>query len=213
MGLNEESIWSGNYYDKNNTDAAKYLQQIRKLIIDGYHKEAEELIRCNMLGQYNESYLPLGNLFIEFLHGDEITEYERSLNLENSIISIGYHVGGNFYQREYFASYPSKAIIMKFTCDKPLLDLNISFQSELKYSQEYRDTSIYMKLKCPEHVDPEYVKDSTNPVIQGSRGMDINADIEVLYQDGSLKKGYERLHISGAKMDCFLRKSLKMIVN
>ena len=32
LGLNEESVWSGYYKDKNNPEAFQYLEQVRELI-------------------------------------------------------------------------------------------------------------------------------------------------------------------------------------
>ena len=60
LGLNEESLWSGYYKDKNNPGAAAQLEEVRRLIFAGKNKEAERLIQKSMLGEFNESYLPLG---------------------------------------------------------------------------------------------------------------------------------------------------------
>ena len=58
LGLNEESLWSGYYKDKNNPGAAAQLEEVRRLIFAGKNKEAERLIQKSMLGEFNESYLP-----------------------------------------------------------------------------------------------------------------------------------------------------------
>ncbi|OYP44389.1 hypothetical protein CG709_04105, partial [Lachnotalea glycerini] len=177
IGLNEESLWSGYYHDKNNPNAANYLQDVRDLIQNGEYVKAEELIRDNMLGEYNESYLPLGNLKFQFEHNEEIDDYKRSLDLQNSIAHVSYKADEIFYTREYFASYPTKAILIKFTCDKPKLNLSISFESELKSQISYTKDGINISGQCPEHVDPNYV-DSIQPVIQGNRGILFDAGLK-----------------------------------
>jgi len=41
--LNEDSIWYGEFRDRNNPDALKNLEKIRQLLKDGKIAEAEEL--------------------------------------------------------------------------------------------------------------------------------------------------------------------------
>ena len=60
--INEETLWSGGPRDLQNYEAIKYLSKIRKLLLDGETKKAEKLINKTMLGEYNESYMPMGNL-------------------------------------------------------------------------------------------------------------------------------------------------------
>jgi alpha-L-fucosidase 2 len=198
LGLNEESIWSGYYRDKNNPNAAKYLNEARQLIIKEEYEKAEELIRDNMLGEYNESYLPLGDLLLDFHHSNDVSNYKRILNIENSIANISYDVDGNKYEREYFASYPAKAIFMKVSCDKPEIKLSISYDSQIKFNAEYKESGIEIKGKCPEHVDPNYISSNPNPIIQGDKGIDFEAELKIFYCDGTITKDENILHIVGA---------------
>ena len=64
IGLNEESLWSGYEREKNNPHAFDSLSEVRELVFQGKCYEAECLIRETMLGEYNESYMPLGNLHL-----------------------------------------------------------------------------------------------------------------------------------------------------
>jgi alpha-L-fucosidase 2 len=48
--LNEDSLWSGGYTDRNNADCKKYLEEIRKLLHAGKTAEAEDLSRLAMHG-------------------------------------------------------------------------------------------------------------------------------------------------------------------
>lgn len=79
VGINEESLWSGFYRDKNNPEAISYLSKVRTLIFEKKYAEAEEMIRKHMLGEYNESYLPLGNLIISQRTAGDYKNYIRQL--------------------------------------------------------------------------------------------------------------------------------------
>jgi alpha-L-fucosidase 2 len=73
----------------------------------------------------------------------------------------------------------------------------ITFDSQLKYQANYEDNALKIKGKCPEHVDPNYIE-SADPVIWGTRGMDIFAELRVLASDGTLSAGQDWLEIAHA---------------
>ncbi|RFZ78864.1 glycoside hydrolase family 95 protein [Lacrimispora amygdalina] len=198
LGLNEESLWSGYRHDKNNHEAFPYLEQCRRLVEQEKYEQAEELIRNHMLGEYNESYLPLGNLYIDFDHSEDITDYSRALYLDQSVSNVSYRINGVKYSREYFASYPARAVFIKLECDKNAINALISFESQVPYKAEYEKDGIKISGKCPEHVDPSYVDDSVNPIIQGEKGMEFHAGLHLLSCDGEVSAGIEGLRITGA---------------
>ena len=202
LGLNQESLWSGYYRDKNNPGAAPHLQKARELILSGEYVKAEKLIRDTMLGEYNESYLPLGSLYFKLDHSSDVSGYERSLDIDRSIASISYQADGYSYSREYFASYPSNALFVKFTCNKPQLTLTVTFDSEIKNETLYSKEQVHITGKCPEHVDPSYIN-SPNPVIQGNKGIDFKAGHKLLSTDGIIECESGFLKIAGATSAVF----------
>ena len=208
LGLNEDSLWSGYYHDKNNPNAAKYLNKSRELIMKGNYAEAEELIRDHMLGEYNENYLPLGDLYFNYQHKNNVTEYERILDIEQSVATVSYTVDGNKYRREYFASYPSDAILIKLTCDKPLMSLTVSFDSQINYEAVCSGESIKIAGKCPEHVDPSYIN-HPDPVIQGDRGMEFEAQLKILSIEGTVIVNNGSLQICDATSVVFAFSAVK----
>lgn len=209
LGLNEESIWSGYYHDKNNHDAIKYLDKARQMIIKEEYEEAEKLIQDNMLGEYNESYLPLGDLLLDFHHSKEVLNYKRILEIDNSIATITYEADGKSYRREYFASYPAKAIFMKVSSDKLAINVSVSYESQIQYCAEYFERGIKIKGKCPEHVDPSYINEAANPIIQGHRGMEYEAELRVFYSDGEIIKEKDKLNIINASTVIFAFSAVK----
>jgi len=197
LGLNEESLWSGYERDKNNKEAANYLETCRRMVEAEKYVEAERLIQEYMLGEYNESYLPLGNLYLAFSHGNQVVNYERSLDIEKSIATVRYESEDTKYKREYFASYPSKAIFIKLSCSKPNINVDLSFESNIRNQANYMTNGIHIKGKCPEHVEPSYIQ-KEHPIIQGEKGMEFKASLKILACDGVVKAEENILKIQNA---------------
>lgn len=209
LGLNEESLWSGYYHDKNNHSASKYLDKAREMILTGEYEQAEKLIQNNMLGEYNESYLPLGDLYFDFHHGENIVNYQRILDINQSIATIDYKVDGNIFHREYFASYPSKAIFMKISCNKPELNFSVHYHSQIQHDIQFVENAMKIKGKCPEHMDPSYINGDKDPIIQGEKGMAYEAVLKVMFCDGVISKGEAALNISSASTVIFAFSAVK----
>ena len=97
IGLNEETLWSGYQHDKNNQNALEFLPEARKLIFEGKNAEAQCLVEEKMLAEFTESYLPLGNLKIDFAHGRNAENYVRRLDIDHAAASVSYDIdGGEF---------------------------------------------------------------------------------------------------------------------
>lgn len=198
LGLNEESIWSGYYKDKNNSEAFAYLDTVRKLIVEGKCLEADKVIYENMLGEFTESYLPLGNLLIKFHHTQSCSGYRRELDLENGIASVSYDCNGCHFEREYFASYPAKALFVRIKAEDEQLHMEISMNSMLQYQCAAVENGLVFSGKCPEHIDPSYMPDRPESVVWGSKGMEVRADIRVLSCNGRINSLGDRLIVTHA---------------
>ena len=64
------------------------------------------------------SYQNLGDLWLDLTHGTPET-YERRLDIDTAIHSIEYRADGIAYRREYLASAPQQALVLRYTADKP----------------------------------------------------------------------------------------------
>jgi len=130
--LNEETLWSGYPQDKQNHDAIKYLPQIRSLLNERKTKEAEKLINAHMLGPWNESYQPVGDIIFDFDHKMEITGYRRELNLNKGLVEVSYQSGEVTYTRESFASFPDNVMVTRIHASKKgALNFSVLFNSQL----------------------------------------------------------------------------------
>ena len=111
--INEETLWSGGPRDLQNYDAINHLPKIRQLLLDGKTKKAEKLINKTMLGEYNESYMPMGDLVINSNPNGKAENYTRQLDLENGLVTVDYSIENIQYKKEVFASFPDKTIVVK----------------------------------------------------------------------------------------------------
>lgn len=76
------------------------------------------------------SYQNMGDLMIDFDHGDNYTDYRRELSLDDAIGCVSYTIDGINYLREYFASNPDSVIVVRLST--PGSKGKISFTAELK---------------------------------------------------------------------------------
>ncbi|MCQ2174511.1 MAG: glycoside hydrolase family 95 protein [Bacteroidales bacterium] len=141
--LNEISMWSGSRELNDNTDAVKYLPEIRSLLFQGRNDEAQELtyrtFTCAGVGSFGGrsyakpygSYQLFGNLYIDYGMQGEVSLYRRELNLCDATQTVSYCQGGVNYRRELFASYSDDVIAVRITADrKKSINLRISMDRE-----------------------------------------------------------------------------------
>ena len=61
----------------------------------------------------------LGDVHIAFENIGEVTDYERSLDIENAFYESHFTSDGITYGREMFFSKPADTLVIKFTADRP----------------------------------------------------------------------------------------------
>jgi alpha-L-fucosidase 2 len=113
--FNEETLWSGQPHDYANKGARNYLEELRQLLWEGKQDEAHELGNQHFMSQPfgQMSYLPFGNVLLNFPGHQNVTSYQRQLDLENAVSSIFYELDGVQFKREVFASAPDQALIIR----------------------------------------------------------------------------------------------------
>ena len=104
--LNEDTLWSGFPQSEVNPKARAALPDIRQLVKDKRYAEADKRSR-DLMGAYTESYLPLGNLEVDFFHGHSFQDYRRSLDISRALAAVRYRIGRVRYEREF--SFPLRA--------------------------------------------------------------------------------------------------------
>ena len=157
IDLNEDTLWSGEPYDNLNTNGLKALPEIRALLLVGKNAEAQGLVERKMNGKYNQSYMPLGELKIDFPFTGDVSEYRRELDLAQAVARVQFQQGGVRFTREMFVSQPAQAIVVRLTSDQPgKVSFSASIDSQLRHTTTADKSFLRLTGRCPIHVDPSY---------------------------------------------------------
>lgn len=86
--------------------------------------------------QFQASYQPFGDLYLNFKNSSgTVANYKRRLDLTTAIASTSYTLNGTNYQREYFASQPNQAVVIRLTANKKgSISLDALLSSPHKYT-------------------------------------------------------------------------------
>ena len=135
--FNEDSLWTGIPHDYSHVGAYEYLPKIRELLFQGKQREAEDLAGRVFMSVplRQERYQPFGDIWIETEGAEEFTDYQRDLDLDTAVASVGYKKEGVTYTRSVFSSYPDQVLVIHLASDKPRrLNLAVSVTSPHKES-------------------------------------------------------------------------------
>ena len=169
---NDDTFWSGEPRNVQNPGAAQYLPEIRQLLIDQKHSEAQKLINSKMLGPNNQSYMPLTDIVLDFPSGD-FTDYHRELDMNRGIVTVSYRQGGVGFVREIFASYPDQTIVMRIKSEKPRsITFDATLSSKVNHTVRIDEAAqqVIIDGQAPQNVNPEYNGFSL-PTYQEGHGM------------------------------------------
>lgn len=148
---NEKSLWTGGPSSidapnngGNNPDSYKYVDQARKLLEEGDIDGAKNIAERHLVGPYSReygNYLPLSDIFLEFdFKDEEVSNYSRSLSLDDAISNITFDLDDTRYTRDFFVSYPDDVLVGKIEAagkDK----LNFTLEVESTEDQSKQPTS------------------------------------------------------------------------
>lgn len=196
---NDDTFWSGEPRNVQNPGAARYLPQIRRLLADRKHGEAQTLINTKMLGPNNQSYMPLADIVLDFPSG-EFTDYRRELDMNRGVVTVSYKQGGVDFIREIFASYPDQAIVMRIKSGK---SGNITFDATLNskvnhsVSVDKAGRQVIIDGQAPLHVNPEY-NGFSPPVYKSGHGMRFQGRLLIKNKGGKVVAMKNKLQVSDA---------------
>ena len=122
------------------------------------------------MGAFTQSYLPLGDLWLTFEHGNLGRDYRRELRLGDAVASVRYRVGDVRYTREVIASHPAGVIAVRIAADRPgLVTFDARVASPLRHAVAVEDGVIRLRGVAPAHVEPSYYQADV-PVQYGRDG-------------------------------------------
>lgn len=146
-GSNTIAIQVLNYFDKGGIAGYKDTSRPISVYPEGAESESGiSLVKAwkykiqndepPVVSQFQASYQPFGDLYLDFKnHAAAITGYKRKLDLSTAIVSTSYTLNGVNYLREYFASQPNQAVVIRLTADKKAsISLDATLSSPHKYS-------------------------------------------------------------------------------
>ena len=127
-GKNVIAVQVLNYFDKGGItgykDTSRYISvypkgsENEKVSLNGAWKYFIQNDNPPAVGEYQASYQPFGDLYLQFNNRAKAVNYRRELDLENAIASTSYSVNGVDFKREYFVSQPNQVLAVHLTASK-----------------------------------------------------------------------------------------------
>ncbi len=85
------------------------------------------------LNNFSETYIDIGH------KSENVSEYSRRLDLSTAVSTVSYTHAGVKYTREYFTSYPDKALVIRLDADTAGA-LSFTLRPTVPYEQDYAKT-------------------------------------------------------------------------
>lgn len=182
--LNEDTLWSGLPDQKYRENAPANLEISRQMIREKRFAEAEKFISANLLDHDCQSYLPAGNLLLDFDFDGEISNYQRWLDLEKALAVTAFKAANVNYRREFFISYPANLMVCRFTADREkAVSFTAGFTSELQGNAGNNANEIFFDAVCPIH-------DRRNKIIwqdeNGGTGIKFRMHLKISNKNGEV---------------------------
>lgn len=156
LQLNDDTLWSGHPRDWNNPGAAAVLPKVRDAVLkeQDYHKA--DTLCDQMQGPFNQSYLGLGNLYLDFDHDGEPAGYQRDLDLDTACASVRYRIGNVEFQREAFISAPDQVLVLRVQASQPQqIHCTVRLDSEIPSQVRAVGGRLLLEGKAPSLVEPQ----------------------------------------------------------
>ncbi|MBO5111611.1 MAG: glycoside hydrolase family 95 protein [Clostridia bacterium] len=166
ISLNHDTLWSGKPRRITRPNAVEAYHKGQQLVLEDKIEEATWLLEREFSADYGQSYMPLGNLYVETKCEGKVGDYIRELDMENGILSVRYTQNGIHFAREYFVSNPDNCVVVHITSDKPV-DYVFSADCQLKSASTAGGNRLYLTGECPTAVSPSYAKGLVPTVYDG----------------------------------------------
>jgi len=158
LALNESTMWSGQYNENQNKPFGREkMNQLRKLFFEGKLSEGNRIAGDNLHGNQTSfgTHLPIGDLKMQFISPEgKVTDYRRSLSLDEAVSSVSFNSGGVNYKREYFATNPDNVLVLRLTADKQksiTMNMGLDLMRQADLSVENNQLVFTGKVDFPLH--------------------------------------------------------------
>ena len=173
ISLNDDTLWSGNNEPKPLPETK--IDEIKQAVFDGDITKAEELAWHNMLGEWTDAYMPLGDITIK-RNLKKSKHYTRALDM-----SVGIHtVSDNNFTAESFISYPDKIYVLKQSGydGESIIKVSTQLQYDIKITPTDGGADILISGAAPDYAAPNYHPDS-DPIQYGNTGKKFSLRVRV----------------------------------
>ena len=196
LQLNEKTLWSGNPQDADNPDALRWLTEIRRLLFEGKHTEAQRLTYEKLVckgpgsGAGNGADVAfgcaqtLGDLDLEFDGLGAPAGYRRELDLDSAVARVTFVSDGVRHTREVFASHPAQVLVVRLEASR---NGALSFRARLSRIERASARSI----------GPDTVAMAGR--MKGEPGMRFAAHLRVRAEGGAVESRDGEIAVSGAR--------------
>lgn len=182
LALNHDTLWSGYpecwrdnpHMDGYNDDRDRSASwtTVKQLTAEGRYEEAEAIIQRDLVGPFSQSYLPLGDIRLDFegIDATDISHFKRCLDLETAISMMSFRAKSASFHRSLFCSFPDQVAVMELVTDAAegmtvrlshhspwLLDSRTEILSSTRASQTVRG-------RAPSEGEPGYHNSSPDAV-------------------------------------------------
>ncbi len=156
---------------------------------------------AHFLGPWNESYLPMGDLTIDYdWKGAEIGDYRRQLDLRAGVMTTSFVAGDARISRDMFVSAPDDVVAIRVASSRRGgITLTASLQSPLHFQANVERNIVVLRGHAPAHVEPSYAKGDPEPVrYDDGKGMRFEMRLQALAVGGGIEFRGGLVHISDA---------------
>lgn len=153
LQLNEETIWGGGPYRNDNPEALNALPEVRNLIFERKHGEADELINQTFFTKtHGMPFQTAGSVILDFPGHGRFDNYSRELELDRAVTTTRYQVDGVEYTREAFASFPDDVIIMRISANKKgALNFHVGYTNPSEHTVFHKENVLVLEGKGSDH--------------------------------------------------------------
>lgn len=193
IALNIDTLWSGYGKEKLRLGSYEVLESAREKIKKGEYAQADELLYEEFLNDWNESYLPLGDLHIKYLESGDLNSYTRTLHLDSGITTTDVEDKNGRLCTQVYCSVEKQMLIVKIKGEnKRGMELYLS--SPLRHEKRTQGGSLLLFGTAPSSVQPSYyecdepiVYDEKHPGMGFCVGLRIYSDGEISHsKDGKI---------------------------
>ncbi|MGO9305778.1 MAG: glycoside hydrolase N-terminal domain-containing protein, partial [Candidatus Korobacteraceae bacterium] len=210
--LNEETPWTGAPYDPTTSGGPQALPEIRRLVFEEKYLQAHDLFGRKMMGYPADQmmYQLLGNLWLTFPGHAKVSEYRRTLDMDEAIVRVNYRVRDVQFEREILSTPVDQLIVVRLTASRSAC---ISLRARISGGkrQDYNGDEYYTSDSVP----PDgLVLRGHNSSDQGIKGkLDYQARVRAIVEGGEVSTDYQELIVSRADAATLLISAATNFVN